>query len=123
MEKSKTTMRTRRGIIQLTGRLYQPGQVLAKEETVFAGNVFSEMELQSMDIEAIKSQLNKKMGQNRSNMRINPGQAIPFMIVFFGLAVLSRGIQGCPKGFHGVKKVNLMLDLKISICYKSRLFA
>ena len=92
-----------RGFIQLTGRLYQPGQVLAKEETVFAGNVFSEMELQSMDVVAIRNQLNKKMGQNRSNMRINPGQAIPFMIVFSDLPSSLEEFKVVPRGSTALK--------------------
>jgi hypothetical protein len=102
--KVKNDYTNHRSFIRLTGRLYQPGQVLAKEETVFAGNVVSEMELQSLDAAVIKNQLNNRMGQERSNLRINPGQAIPFMIVFSDLPSPLEEYKVVPEGSMAANK-------------------
>ena len=74
-----------RSFIKLTGKLYDTAKKLSKSEQVYAGNVFSELELRSLDMETIKSGLSNRAGQNESNVNIEPGQSVPFMIVFFML--------------------------------------
>jgi predicted Zn finger-like uncharacterized protein len=71
-----------RSFIKITGKLYGPSKNLSHTEQVYAGNMFSELELRSLDMEAIKNRLNNRLGQNRSNENIEPGQTIPFMIIF-----------------------------------------
>jgi hypothetical protein len=74
-----------RSFIKITGKLYEPAKKLSHTEQVYAGNVFSELELKSLDMEAIKNRLNNRFGQNRSNVDIKPGQSVPFMIIFSNL--------------------------------------
>ncbi len=74
-----------RSFIKITGKLYEPAKKLSHTEQVYAGNVFSELELRSLDMEAIKNRLNNRFGQNRSNVDIKPGQSVPFMIIFSNL--------------------------------------
>lgn len=71
-----------RSFIKITGKLYEPAKKLSQTEQVYAGNMFSELELRSLDMEAIKNRLNNRHGQNSSNVNIQPGQAVPFMIIF-----------------------------------------
>lgn len=71
-----------RSFIKITGKLYEPAKKLSQTEQVFAGNMFSELELRSLDMEAIKNRLNNRFGQNSSNVNIQPGQSVPFMIIF-----------------------------------------
>ncbi len=71
-----------RSFIKITGKLYEPAKKLSHTEQVYAGNMFSELEYRSLDMEAIKNRLNNRHGQNSSNVNIQPGQAVPFMIIF-----------------------------------------
>jgi predicted Zn finger-like uncharacterized protein len=71
-----------RSFIKITGKLYEPAKRLSQTEQVYAGNMFSELELRSLDMEAIKNRLNNRFGQNSSNVNIQPGQSVPFMIIF-----------------------------------------
>jgi pilus assembly protein FimV len=71
-----------RSFIKITGRLYEPAQKLSHTEHVYAGNAFSELELNNLDMEAIKNRLNNRFGQNRSNVNIEPGKSVPFVIIF-----------------------------------------
>jgi pilus assembly protein FimV len=74
-----------RSFIKSTGKIYEPAKKLSHTEHVYAGNVFSELELRSLDMEAIKNRLDNRFGQNRSNVNIEPGQSVPFMIIFSNL--------------------------------------
>ncbi len=71
-----------RSFVKITGRLYEPAKKLSHTEQVYAGNVFSDLELRNLDMEAIKKRLSDRFGQNRSNVNIQPGQTVPFMIIF-----------------------------------------
>jgi len=71
-----------RSFVKITGKLYEPAKKLALTEQVYAGNVFSELEFRSLDMEAIKIGLNNRFGQNELNVNIEPGQSVPFMIIF-----------------------------------------
>ncbi|OEU67581.1 MAG: hypothetical protein BBJ57_09300 [Desulfobacterales bacterium PC51MH44] len=74
-----------RGYVKITGKLYTKGKVISQTETVFCGNVLSEIELSNLDLAAIKKRLSNRLGDNKSNMQIKPGQELPFMIVFSNL--------------------------------------
>ncbi|MEJ2656816.1 MAG: DUF3426 domain-containing protein [Desulfobacterales bacterium] len=74
-----------RRFISITGRLYTKGKTLAKTETVFCGNVLSDIELSNMDLEAIKKRLSNRFGDDNSNLKVEPGKELPFMIVFSNL--------------------------------------
>jgi len=71
-----------RSYIRVIGKLYTKGKVLAQTETVFCGNVLSDIELSNMEVAAIKERLSNRLGDNKSNMQVKPGQELPFMIIF-----------------------------------------
>jgi hypothetical protein len=68
--------------VRIKGNLYTKGKILTKTQTVFCGNVLSDMELSNMEFLAIKKRLSNSLGDNKSNTGIKPGKELPFMIVF-----------------------------------------
>ncbi len=74
-----------RSYIRVTGKLYAKGKVLVQKDTVFCGNVLSDIELSNLKLSAIKKRLLNRLGDNKSNMRVKPGQELPFMVVFANL--------------------------------------
>jgi len=74
-----------RRFISINGRLYKKGKILDQTETVFCGNVLSDIELSNMELEAIKKRLSNRVGDNKSNMEIKPGGELPFMLIFSNL--------------------------------------
>ena len=74
-----------RSYIRMTGKLYKKGKILVQKETVFCGNFLSDIELSNLELSAIKKRLSNRLGDNNSNIRVKPGQELPFMIVFGNL--------------------------------------
>ncbi|GAG12095.1 unnamed protein product, partial [marine sediment metagenome] len=74
-----------RSFIRVTGKLYTKGKILVQKKTVFCGNVLSDIELSNLELAAIKKRLLNRLGDNKSNIRVKPGQELPFMIVFANL--------------------------------------
>jgi len=71
-----------RGLIKITGKLFTKGKKLSQTKTVFCGNVMSDLDLATLDLDAINKRLGNRFGDNRSNVKVKPGKTIPFMIVF-----------------------------------------
>jgi pilus assembly protein FimV len=67
--------------IQLQGKLFSKGKVLAKTELAYAGVVIADPELASQEVAQIKQRL-KTGGGQAAELVANPGQALPFMVVF-----------------------------------------
>jgi len=74
-----------RSYIKVTGKLYTKGKNLVQEETIFCGNVLSDIELSNLKLSAIKKRLSNRIGDNNSNIGVKPGQKLPFMIIFSNL--------------------------------------
>jgi pilus assembly protein FimV len=74
-----------RSYIRVTGKLYTKGKVLVQKETVFCGNILSDIELSNLELSAIKKRLSNRIGDNNSNVGVKPGQELPFMIIFNNL--------------------------------------
>ncbi|WP_319404806.1 zinc-ribbon domain-containing protein [uncultured Desulfosarcina sp.] len=74
-----------RGMITLEGKIFSTGKVPVNTEKVYCGNVMSDLELANLEWDKIKERLVNRLGDNRSNVKIEPGQSIPFMVVFSGL--------------------------------------
>jgi hypothetical protein len=71
-----------RSFIQIKGLLHdKDGNVLA-EKHVYCGNILRAEELRTLPYEQLMNYLKDKAGQNNSNVNIQPGQSVPFMIVF-----------------------------------------
>ena len=63
-------------------KLFTKGKNLANSQTVYAGNLISDMDLVNLSAEELKKRLNNRFGNNRMNSRVLPGKALPFMVVF-----------------------------------------
>ncbi|WP_155320599.1 zinc-ribbon domain-containing protein [Desulfosarcina alkanivorans] len=74
-----------RGMITLLGKLFSTGKVPVNQEKVYCGNIMSDLELANLEWDKIKARLSNRLGDNRSNVKIEPGKSIPFMVVFSGL--------------------------------------
>lgn len=74
-----------RGMVTLSGKIFSTGKVLANQERVYSGNIMSDLELANLELDKIKARLSNRLGDNRSNVKIEPGQSIPFMVVFSNL--------------------------------------
>ncbi len=71
-----------RRFIQLTGRLFASGKALVKEETVYCGNTPTDIQLVQMELADISKRLSNRFGDNKSNVNVEPGQQLPFMVIF-----------------------------------------
>ncbi|BBO85707.1 hypothetical protein DSCO28_62730 [Desulfosarcina ovata subsp. sediminis] len=74
-----------RGMATLVGKLFSKGKVAVNEEKVYAGNIMSDLELANLEWDKIQARLSNRLGDNRSNVKIEPGKSIPFMVVFSNL--------------------------------------
>jgi predicted Zn finger-like uncharacterized protein len=74
-----------RGMITLAGKIFSTGKVVVNQERVYCGNIMSDLELANLEWDKIKSRLSNRLGDNRSNVKVEPGQSIPFMVVFSNL--------------------------------------
>ncbi|HUV51313.1 MAG TPA: DUF3426 domain-containing protein [Anaerolineae bacterium] len=71
-----------RSFIRVTGKLYDEERALSKTATVCCGNVLSDEDLSTMDMNSINKRLLNLSGDNKSNVNIKPGEVLQFMIVF-----------------------------------------
>jgi len=71
-----------RSFIRVTGKLYAKGKILSKSVTIYCGNVLSDQDLSTMDINSINKKLASRLGDNKSNINVKPGKLLPFIIVF-----------------------------------------
>lgn len=74
-----------RGMVSIIGKIFSSGKVPVNQETVYCGNVMSDLELANLEWDQIQARLANRLGDNRSNVKIEPGKSIPFMVVFSGL--------------------------------------
>ncbi|MDX9787222.1 MAG: DUF3426 domain-containing protein [Desulfobacterales bacterium] len=74
-----------RSFIRITGRLFTIGKKPANTETVFCGNMMSDLEISTASLETIKNRLGNRTGDSNVNVNIKPGEDRPFMIVFSNL--------------------------------------
>jgi predicted Zn finger-like uncharacterized protein len=71
-----------RSFIRIRGKLYSAGKTLAQTETVYCGNVISDLDLSALDRESIAKRLGNRSGDKKSNLNVPSGSKLPFMIVF-----------------------------------------
>jgi predicted Zn finger-like uncharacterized protein len=74
-----------RSFIRLKGSLLNEQGSPIKQELAYAGNVFTDEELNGMSIDDISKTLTNKTGRDNINVDIKPGASVPFMIVFTDL--------------------------------------
>ena len=83
--KVKNEYTTDRGSIQVIGKLYTKDKAMAKEETVFCGNILGDIDLANADQATIQERLQNKSGDSGTNLKVAPGDDISFLIVFLNL--------------------------------------
>ena len=69
-----------RNFIKVIGRLYTKGKKFTKTETIYSGNVLSKQDLSNLELNVIKKRLT-----NKTVVNVEPGKALPFMLVFNNL--------------------------------------
>jgi hypothetical protein len=83
--KVKNEYTENRGMVSIIGKVFSSGKVQVNEQTVYCGNVMSDLELSNLEWDKIQARLANRLGDNRSNVKIESGKSIPFMVVFSGL--------------------------------------
>ena len=68
--------------IRVKGSLKNSEDQILSERQVFAGNYLSEDVIKSLSMREILGRLSLRGGENGSNLNIQPGQDVPFMLVF-----------------------------------------
>ena len=71
-----------RSYILVKGSILDDKGKVVKTKVAYAGNVFSEGELQTLSMEQIDQGLRNRAGKGDGNVNIKPQTAVPFMIVF-----------------------------------------
>jgi predicted Zn finger-like uncharacterized protein len=74
-----------RNFIRVKGVLYLKGGSVAQNRIVYCGNMISDAELEKIDRQSIQKRLGNRFGDNKSNFRVPPGKALPFMVVFYDI--------------------------------------
>jgi hypothetical protein len=68
--------------VRVKGSLKSADDRILAERQVFAGNYLTEEILKSLSMREILARLSLRGGENGSNLDIQPGQDVPFMLVF-----------------------------------------
>jgi len=68
--------------VQVKGTLFDAKGDRAAEETAYCGNILKKSEIQNSSAERIREVLQRPSGAALSNLSIEPGKSIPFMLVF-----------------------------------------
>ncbi len=71
-----------RSFLKVKGALLDTKGTKVREREVYCGNILSEKDLKEMSREAIEKSLSSNFGNSFSNVNIQPGKGVPFMIVF-----------------------------------------
>lgn len=74
-----------RTAVMVRGRLTDTQGQVARQEVVYAGQVFNPDELQQMPLAELQARLGKPEGPDGSRVTVKPGATQPFMIVFANL--------------------------------------
>jgi len=74
-----------RSFIKLKGTIYSKAGNVVQSRIVYCGNIFSDTELEQLDIAAIRNRMANKFGDKRLNFHVPPNKVVPFMIVFDNL--------------------------------------
>lgn len=74
-----------RSYILLKGSILNDQGSPVKQELAYAGNTFTEEQLNSLSVDEIKKAVKNKAGMNNNNVEVKPGASVPFIIVFSDL--------------------------------------
>lgn len=71
-----------KSFIKIKATIKSKDNKLLATKIVFAGNIFSQSEINELTYSEIEKGLNNKMGKSMMNVDIPPGKSLPFMVVF-----------------------------------------
>ena len=74
-----------RSFIRVTGQVFADGRQFKRAEQAYCGNMPSRENLENLPLADLQKQLSNRSGTNNANVRVAPGQEVPFTIVFSGL--------------------------------------
>jgi len=69
------------GMIQVEAQFRNASEEIVATSSAYCGNVFDDTEVSTGDLGKIRSDLQNELGQSLSNRGIQPGQAVPFLII------------------------------------------
>jgi pilus assembly protein FimV len=87
-----------RRFFKVRGKLFSKGNTLASAKTVYCGNMLTNPELSSLDMDTITKRLQNRSGDKNTNSKVEPGKAIAFMIVFSNLPEELEEYEVAPAG-------------------------
>lgn len=74
-----------RSFILIKGTLLDDKGQTVETKSVYAGNIFSEQQIEEMSLEEIDDGLKNREGKGNMNVNLGPGSSIPFMIILGNL--------------------------------------
>ncbi|MDB9823269.1 zinc-ribbon domain-containing protein [Deltaproteobacteria bacterium] len=74
-----------RSFLLLKGTILDANGENVKQKLVYAGNIFTEDQLNNTTLEEIDRELKNQAGKGDINVNVEPGSSVPFMIVFENL--------------------------------------
>jgi len=75
-----------RSYISVTGKLFKKGKMPLKSETVYCGNLIPAKDIEASDPALMKKRLQNRFGDKKSNVKVQSGGTLPFMIIFENIA-------------------------------------
>lgn len=76
---------TSRSFILIKGSILDDSGKVVKKKLVYAGNPMTENQLNTMSLEEMDRSMKNRYGENQSNVDVQPGSTVPFVIVFENL--------------------------------------
>ena len=74
-----------RSFIKVKANLFSKGGTNSKTRIVYCGNILSDPDIENLDLNAITKRLMNRNGDNKSNVNLKQGAALPFMVIFSNL--------------------------------------
>jgi len=74
-----------RSFIRVKANLFSKGGTNSKTRIVYCGNILSDPDIENLDFNAITKRLMNRNGDNKSNVNLKQGAALPFMVIFSNL--------------------------------------
>ncbi|MEJ5301297.1 MAG: DUF3426 domain-containing protein [Thermodesulforhabdaceae bacterium] len=71
--------------VLLEGKLIGTNGKALMSQRFYAGNLFSKEELAQLTVDKIQERMMRREGDTLSNVRIKPGDKVPFMVIFYNL--------------------------------------
>ena len=78
----KNEYQSPRSFIRVTGRVYANGRQFQRAAKAYCGNLLTADELATLPLAEIQQKLSNRTGSDDSNVKVAPGQEVPFMVVF-----------------------------------------